>query len=73
MNPALRMRALFALLMSLLMSSLMSGWVTWLNLGLSADFMPHWGAAFMAAWPAAFTIVMLCGPLVHRLASRLAS
>nr|WP_315259348.1 DUF2798 domain-containing protein [uncultured Duganella sp.] len=71
MNPALRMRAMFALLMSLLMSSLMSGWVTWLNLGLSADFLPHWQHAFFAAWPAAFTIVMLCGPTVHRLASRM--
>lgn len=70
MNPALRMRTMFALLMSLLMSSLMSGWVTWLNLGLGDGFMSHWKTAFMAAWPAAFTIVMLCGPMVHRLASR---
>lgn len=71
MSPTLRMRVVFALLMSLLMSSLMSGWVTWLNLGMSADFLPHWQHAFVAAWPAAFTIVMLCGPMVHRLASRM--
>ncbi|WP_432377674.1 DUF2798 domain-containing protein [Duganella sp. P38] len=49
MNPALRMRTMFALLMSLLMSSLMSGWVTWLNLGLGPNFLPHWQTAFMAA------------------------
>lgn len=73
MNPALRMRTMFALLMSLLMSSLMSGWVTWLNLGLGPNFLPHWQTAFMAAWPAAFTIVMLCGPLVHRVAARMAA
>lgn len=64
-------RIVFAALMSLLMSSLMSGWVTWLNIGLQPEFLPHWSKAFLAAWPAAFLIVVSCGPLVHRLAARI--
>lgn len=64
-------RVVFAVLMSLLMSSLMSGWVTWLNLGSEARFVTHWRDAFLAAWPAAFVIVVLCGPSVHRLANHL--
>ena len=72
MSEMFRLRLVFALLMSLLMSSLMSGWVTWLNIGLHPDFLLRWQYAFMAAWPAAFTVVMLCGPLVHRASQRLA-
>lgn len=64
-------RVVFAVLMSLLMSSLMSGWVTWLNLGLAPTFVAHWRNAFLAAWPAAFVIVVLCGPSVHRIANQL--
>ena len=51
----------------------MSGWVTWLNIGLRPGFMLRWLYAFMAAWPAAFTVVMLCGPLVHGVSQRLAA
>ena len=72
MSDLFRLRLVFALLMSLLMSSLMSGWVTWLNIGLHPAFITRWLYAFMAAWPAAFTVVMLCGPLVHGLSQRLA-
>ena len=56
MSEMFRLRLVFALLMSLLMSSLMSGWVTWLNIGLHPDFLLRWQYAFMAAWPAAFTV-----------------
>ncbi|UGQ47421.1 DUF2798 domain-containing protein [Massilia endophytica] len=72
-NPPLRLRLTFAGLMSLLMSGLMSAWVTWLNLGLSPAFPSRWLHAFVAAWPAAFLIVVLAAPKVQRLASRLAA
>jgi hypothetical protein len=73
MSHAVRLRVVFALLMSLLMSSMMSGWVTWLNIGLHPDFLARWRYAFMAAWPAAFTVVLVCGPLVHGVSQRLAA
>ena len=71
MSDTLRLRLINALLMSLLMSLLMTGWITWLNAGLGADFLLRWKHAFVAAWPAAFTIVVLCGPTVQGLGQRL--
>ncbi|KKO64639.1 hypothetical protein VM94_01343 [Janthinobacterium sp. KBS0711] len=65
MSEALRLRCVFAFLMSLLMTLLMSAWVTWLNIGLQADFLPRWRHAFFAAWPVAFCAVMLFAPRVQ--------
>ena len=77
MSDALRLRFVFALLMSFLMTLLMSAWVTWLNIGLQADFLPRWRHAFLAAWPVAFCAVMLFAPRVQlmsrRIVARLAS
>lgn len=78
MSDALRLRCTFAFLMSLVMTLLMSAWVTWLNIGLQAYFLPRWRHAFFAAWPVAFCAVMLFAPrvqlmsrsIVARLASR---
>lgn len=70
MSDTLRLRIVFALLMSLLMSFLMTLWVTWLNLGLGPDFIARWRHAFLAAWPAAFLIVVLCGPTMQTLSAR---
>lgn len=67
MSDALRLRFVFALLMSLVMTLLMSAWVTWLNIGLQADFLPRWRHAFLAAWPVAFCAVMLFAPRVQAL------
>jgi hypothetical protein len=53
------------------MSLLMTGWVSWLNLGMRPDFVQLWARAFVAAWPAAFTIVVLFGPVVQRFSQRL--
>lgn len=72
MPSALRLRLTFALLMSLLMSLLMTAWVTWINLGAGPAYLAHWSRAFIAAWPAAFIIVMLLGPTVQQLSLRLA-
>lgn len=66
MSDALRLRCVFALLMSLLMTLLMSAWVTWLNIGLHPDFLLRWRHAFLAAWPVAFCAVMLCAPAVQQ-------
>ena len=70
MSYTQRLRLVFAALMSLWMSLLMTAFVVWLNLGLDAAYLRHWGHAFAAAWPAAFTIVLLFGPSVQRLSQR---
>lgn len=67
MSDALRLRFVFAVLMSLVMTLLMSAWVTWLNIGLREDFFPRWRHAFLAAWPVAFCAVMLFAPHVQGL------
>lgn len=71
MKPELAQRLLSSFLMSILLSTLMTAWVTWLNLGLVPDFAARWGHAFVNAWPAAFSIVVLLGPSVQRLSQRL--
>jgi Protein of unknown function (DUF2798) len=71
MSDAQKFRWVFSLLMSLLMSGVMSGWVTWIVVGLNGHFFASWGRAFITAWPAAFTIVMLCAPSVQKLSQRI--
>lgn len=56
MSDALRLRCVFAFLMSLVMTLLMSAWVTWLNIGWQADFLPRWRHAPSlppGPWPSA--------------------
>jgi len=67
MSDAQRQRLVFSALMSLWMSLLMTAFVVWLNLGFDAAYLAHWRHAFLAAWPAAFAIVLLFGPAVQRL------
>ena len=71
MSLPLRQRLLFSVLMSFLMSFLMTAWVTYLNLGKGPGFLSHWQHAFLAAWPAAFIIVVAIGPSLQRLSFRL--
>ena len=66
-----RLRVTFAWLMSGLMSLLMTAWIGWISAGLSADFLARWAHAFVLAWPAAFTIVLIAAPAVQRLTQRL--
>ncbi|MEC4720107.1 DUF2798 domain-containing protein [Noviherbaspirillum sp. CPCC 100848] len=57
--------------MSLVMSVFMTCWVTYINLGMRPDFALQWGRAFLMAWPAAFLIAFLFGPLLQRVTQRL--
>ena len=66
-----RLRVIFAWLMSGLMSLLMTGWIGWINAGISPDFLARWAHAFVLAWPAAFTIVLSAAPTVQRVTQRL--
>ena len=65
-STATRLRVIFAWLMSGLMSLLMTGWIGWINAGISPDFLARWAHAFVLAWPAAFTIVLVAAPVVQR-------
>ncbi|WP_258313023.1 DUF2798 domain-containing protein [Alteromonas sp. KUL49] len=53
--------------MSLILSLLMTLWVTYINLGFTASFFNDWRLAFMYAWPVAWIVSFLFGPLVTQL------
>ncbi|MBY4676455.1 DUF2798 domain-containing protein [Marinobacterium arenosum] len=63
----MKFRLCFAFLLSLVLSFLMTAWVTWLNLGFTADFISRWLSAFITAWPAAALISFTLAPSVQRL------
>lgn len=62
-------RILFSLLMSLQLSLLMTAWVTWINLGWSANYYQQWCHAFLLAWPAAALISLFTAPEIHKLST----
>ncbi|MBO9716763.1 MAG: DUF2798 domain-containing protein [Pseudoxanthomonas sp.] len=72
MSPSQRLRVVFAALMSLWMSLLMTAFVVWLNFGFERGYLLHWRHSFVAAWPAAFAIVLVFGPTVQRISQALA-
>jgi hypothetical protein len=53
--------------MAAIMASLMTGFVTWLNLGLRADFPWLWFKAFATAWPLASVAAYIAGPIAPRI------
>jgi|TARA_R110000796_G_scaffold251164_2_gene381950 hypothetical protein len=50
----------------------MSAWVTYVNIGMHADFVGIWMHAWFLAWPAAGIIAFISGPFIHKLAHRIA-
>ncbi len=61
-------RLFFSFYMSLFLSVLMTGWVTYINIGLTESYLKHWWTAFWLAWPAAFIIAFSCAGIVRRMA-----
>ncbi len=64
-------RFIFPVLMAGVMAFLMTGLVTWLNLGLPADFVLRWLHAFAIAWPAAAGAAFIAIPLARRATARI--
>jgi hypothetical protein len=58
-------------LISAMMAFLMSGYATAMHLGIGPDFLKIWGRAFITAWPMAFVLSLLVGPLAFGIAARL--
>jgi len=67
----MKTRLIAALLMSFSLCLLMTGWVTFINLGLTDRFLAHWMTAFRLAWPPAALIAFLLGPMVQKATSYL--
>ena len=54
-----------------IMAFLMTGFVTWLNLGLPADFVPRWMHAFVIAWPLATCAAFVAIPISAKLTGKI--
>ena len=64
-------RFILAALMSAMMVFMVTLLVTYLNLGLRADFLFQWGKAYVIAWPVAATTAFLVMPLAQRATQRI--
>jgi hypothetical protein len=64
-------RLILALLMSSVMVFMVTLLVTYLNLGLRADFLVHWAKAYVIAWPMAAGTAFVIMPSVRRLTERI--
>jgi hypothetical protein len=60
-------RLILALLMSSVMVLMVTLLVTFLNLGLPADFLLQWAKAYVIAWPVAAATAFLVMPPARRL------
>lgn len=55
---------------SAMMACLMTGIFGFLHLGASAAFVAEWLRSFLTAWPIAFGLSLMVGPVAFRLAYR---
>jgi hypothetical protein len=62
---------ILAAMMSATMVFMVTLLVTYLNLGLRADFLFQWGKAFAIAWPVAATTAFLIMPIAQRATGRI--
>jgi hypothetical protein len=67
----MKQRIIFAITMSFILTILMTAWVTFLNLGLSDQFVNHWSNAFVFSWPAAAVFAFVIGPIVQKVTIKL--
>ncbi|TYL46525.1 DUF2798 domain-containing protein [Marinomonas sp. IMCC 4694] len=66
-------RIIFAVLMSFTLSLFMSAWITYVNIGVTSEFVSFWMHAWVLAWPAAGLISFIAGPFLHGLAQKIAN
>jgi hypothetical protein len=66
-------RFIFPIAMAFFMALLMTGVVTFMNLGLPANFLGQWMKAFAVAWPLASCVAFVAVPLARRITSMVIS
>jgi hypothetical protein len=64
-------RLTLALVMSSVMVFMVTLLVTWLNLGLRADFLVQWVKAYFIAWPVAAGTAFFIMPSARRVTERI--
>ncbi len=66
-------RFIHAAMMSAMMVFMVTLLVTYLNLGLRADFLYQWVKAYVIAWPVAAATAFLVMPFTRRTTERIAA
>ena len=64
-------RFILGAVMSAMMVFMVTLLVTYLNLGLRADFLLQWAKAYVIAWPVAATTAFLVMPMAQRATRRI--
>ncbi|MDI7864908.1 DUF2798 domain-containing protein [Rhizobiaceae bacterium n13] len=54
-----------------MMACLMTGFFSFLKLGPTLQWLQEWPSAFVVAWPVAFCLSLVVGPLAFRIAGRI--
>lgn len=62
-----RLNVLYAALMSAFMALILSAVMLLVNLGFEQFDVDRWMHSYMIAWPLAFTLVLVIGPVIRRL------
>lgn len=57
---------LFSAITSAVMSAIVCGVMTYKMSGLSAAFMHIWLGGWVTAWPVAFIVILLAGPIIRK-------
>lgn len=64
-------KLVFTFLMSIYMVTIMTFVITLANTGMMDGFMARWMKAFLVAWPVAFVLILVGGPRIQQLASKM--
>lgn len=64
-------RFIFPAILSGIMAFLMTSVITYINVGMPADFLRRWMTAFVIAWPLAYIAALIAAPIARRGTARI--
>lgn len=67
----LKTRIIAQLIITFCMAGIMSGFLTLLVMGPSIAWLQQWPLRIIVAWPLAFIVSLIVGPLAFKIAARL--
>ena len=71
MNPQKKFHLVFSFVMGAMMISLMTFVITWVNVGLGADFLSRWMRAFGIAYMVGVPVIFFLAPVARRITGQL--
>lgn len=71
MNPQKKFHLVFSIVMGALMISLMTFVITFVNVGMVADFPGRWLRAFLIAYVVGVPVIFFLAPMARKITGRL--